>query len=354
VVAMQRRVEVAAAQLFTEQFYQHLSQYGVVDAAVNHARYRLYLDTARRVSGDWGIPVLFMRTEKGELFYPAPVDLAARIPPSYRDRFEWVLREFVNREDHRLMFQRMIRRDEEDRILFVHGLSGMGKTTLLKWCEASCLQESIAWAEVDFLETRPWDYALVLSTLAEGVSAWLPASEGDIFAEFKTLAAQTASSGDKRATDPNARLTVTLTFLRALASLPGDRPIVLFIDAMHALDKAPDIRDWLWGELFTGFQNKALTLGHVMLVAADRQGPLPDPDHRWYHILSAMPLKPLTRDDFIQYTRRRGFRKEEEDELGRYYDAMVAMHEEMSGADNPITPRILSGTLDRLARQWHK
>jgi len=359
VVAMQRRVEVSAAQLFTEHFYQHLSQYGVVDAAVNEARYRLYLDPARRASGDWGIPVLFMRTDKGELFYPAPVDVAARIPPSYRDRFEWVLREFVNREDHRLMFQRMIQRDEEERILFSHGLSGMGKTTLLKWCEAWCLQEGLPWGEVDFLETKPWDYALVLSALADGLAAWLPASQGgapgaDSFAEFKTLVTQTAGSGDKRATDPNVRLTVTLTFLRALAGLPSDRPIALFIDAMHALDKAPDLREWLWGELFASFQNKTLALGHVTLVAADRQGPPPDPDHRWYHTLSAMPLKPLTREDFIQYARRRGFRKEEEDELGRYYDAMVAMHEEMSGADNPITPRILSGTLDRLARQWHK
>ncbi len=356
VVAMQRRVDVTAARLFTEHFYRHLSQFGVVDAAVNEARFRLYLDPARRAGGDWGIPVVFMRTEKGELFYPTPVDVTAGIPLSYRDRFGWVLREFVNRQEQRLMFEGMIRRDKEERILFVHGLSGMGKTTLLRWCEAWCTQQKWPWAEVDFLESKPWDYAHALSQLADGLTVWLPTggAETDLFGRFKSLAMQTATSGDRRAIDLNTRLAVTRDFMSALASLPRDQSIALFIDALHALDKAPDIRDWLWKDLLPSFLDKSLTLGHVALVVADREAPPPDPDARWYHTLHAMPLLPLTREDFVAYARRRGFRKEEEEELGRYYDIMVSTVEAERGDSSTLTPRTLSKTLDSLDKKWHR
>ena len=356
VVAMQRRIEVVATQAFVEQLYRHLSQHGVVDAAVNAARYRLYLDPARRASGDWGIPVVFMRTEKGELFYPAPVDVTAGIPENYRDRFGWVLREFVNRQDHRVMFQRMVQRDEEERILFVNGLSGMGKTTLLRWCEAWCTQEKMPWGEVDFLEPRPWDYAQVLGSLAGGLTAWLPPGEAqtDAFARFKGLAAQTAAGGDPRAIDSNARRAATRDFMSVLAGLPHDRPVAIFLDALHALDQAPDLRDWLWQDLLPAFLDKALPLSHVALVVADRAAPPPDPDARWYHTLCAMPLKPLTHDDFIDYARRRGFRKEEEEELGRYYDIMASTLEAEHGDSDTLTPRMLSKTLDSLDKKWHR
>jgi len=357
VLAMQRRVEVAAAQAFVEHFYQHLSQYGVVDAAVNQARFQLYLDPTRRASGDWGIPVLFMRTEQGRLFRAAPVDVTARLPAELKDRFEWVLREFVNRQDQRLMFQHMLKREEEERLLFLHGLPGMGKTTIVQWCEAWCALEHLPWAEVNFLEAKPWDYALVLSQLAEGLTTWLqkegPAEGNDAFAEFKTLVTRTATSGDRRATDPNTRRTVTLAFLRALASLPRTRPIALFIDAWHMLDKAPDIRDWLWSDLLASFQNKSLSLGHVTLVAADRAAPPPDPGGQWDHILRAMSLKALTRDEFIEYAQKRGFDSDEntKEKLGSFYDGVVAAYGAEHGDDSPITPRTLSRALDRLAQQ---
>jgi hypothetical protein len=267
-----------------------------------------------------------------------------------------VLREFVNRQDHRVMFQRMVRRDEEERILFVNGLSGMGKTTLLRWCEAWCTQQKMPWGEVDFLEPRPWDYAHVLGELASGLTAWLLPGEAqtDVFTRFKGLAAQTAAGGDPRAIDSNARRAATHDFMSALAGLPHDRPVAIFLDALHALDQAPDLRDWLWQDLLPAFLDKALTLSHVALVMADRAAPPPDPDARWYHTLCAMPLKPLTHDDFIDYARRRGFRKEEEEELGRYYDIMASTLEAEHGDSDTLTPRMLSKTLDSLDKKWHK
>ncbi|MBI3941542.1 MAG: CHAT domain-containing protein [Chloroflexi bacterium] len=350
VVAMQRRIDIAAAQLFTQQFYGHLSRFGIVDAAVNAARYRLYLDPNRKEAGDWGGPVVFMRVEKGELFFPAPVDLGARLPPALRDRFVPVLREFVDRDPQFLMFQKIVNRQEEERILYPFGPQGIGKSWLIDRCAAWCSEQGLAWSEVDFADPKPWDYLQALHDLTPtlGVS---PAS----FADFQTLVSQAVAAGKEHIADPETRRAVTAAFVQALARLGPTTRVMLFLDS---LNQAPaSIHDWLWNDLLPAFRDKNLSLGHITVTVADRAGPALDPDARWYHILAATELETLTREHFIEYARRRGFRQLEETVLGLIYDTIVAtLATSAGGVSSPggPTPYRLSLALDNLAMALHR
>jgi hypothetical protein len=69
VVAMQDIVPVETARRLTGYFYQGLLRHGVVDQAMNEARYHLF--DAEGI--DWATPVLFMRLRTGELVAPDPV-----------------------------------------------------------------------------------------------------------------------------------------------------------------------------------------------------------------------------------------------------------------------------------------
>jgi hypothetical protein len=68
VVAMQDIVPVETARRLTAYFYRGLLRHGVVDQAMNEARYHLF--DAERI--DWATPVLFMRLRTGELVAPDP------------------------------------------------------------------------------------------------------------------------------------------------------------------------------------------------------------------------------------------------------------------------------------------
>lgn len=72
VVAMQDKVPMALATDLTRLFYEALLRHGVIDQALNEARWLLY-DTH---SADWSVPVLFMRAKEGRVFEPNPVRVA--------------------------------------------------------------------------------------------------------------------------------------------------------------------------------------------------------------------------------------------------------------------------------------
>lgn len=66
VLAMQRLVEIAVARSFTFDLSEHLLRDGMIDTAVNAARYRIFeTDTV-----SWTTPVLYMRHAAGRLFTP--------------------------------------------------------------------------------------------------------------------------------------------------------------------------------------------------------------------------------------------------------------------------------------------
>jgi hypothetical protein len=69
VVAMQDQVPMDASKALTRGFFESLLLHGVVDQALNEARWLLY----EQRSLDWSIPVLYMRLEEGRLFSPDPL-----------------------------------------------------------------------------------------------------------------------------------------------------------------------------------------------------------------------------------------------------------------------------------------
>jgi hypothetical protein len=66
VLAMQRLVEISLARTFTYYLGEQLLRDGVIDAAVNNARRRVY----KPETFSWSTPVLYMRNRSGRLFTP--------------------------------------------------------------------------------------------------------------------------------------------------------------------------------------------------------------------------------------------------------------------------------------------
>jgi hypothetical protein len=76
VVAMQDKVPVDVAGELTRNFYSNLLEEGVIDSALNRSRWFLY--DRSHLLDNWTIPVLFMRTPRGQLFTADPKRLALR------------------------------------------------------------------------------------------------------------------------------------------------------------------------------------------------------------------------------------------------------------------------------------
>lgn len=68
VIAMQDEVQVETAQLFTQYFYDDLARTGRVDKAMAATRFALFQKTDGK-EWQWGIPVLFMSTDDGQLLH---------------------------------------------------------------------------------------------------------------------------------------------------------------------------------------------------------------------------------------------------------------------------------------------
>lgn len=70
VVAMQDTISIGTARTFTQSFYAHLFEHGIVDKAVNQARNTIY-DTDQ-----WSVPVLYTRLKDGQLFAQDAIGVA--------------------------------------------------------------------------------------------------------------------------------------------------------------------------------------------------------------------------------------------------------------------------------------
>jgi len=71
VVAMQYSITDSTSLIFTREFYRSLALGYPVEAAISEARRGIFLEVAGRTL-DWGIPVLFLRAQDGQLFATQP------------------------------------------------------------------------------------------------------------------------------------------------------------------------------------------------------------------------------------------------------------------------------------------
>lgn len=80
VIAMQQKITDRAAILFSRHFYRSIADGKPIDAAVSAAR--IIMGGEQNMKLEWGVPVLYMRAETGELFKLQSKRLEAQVPTS--------------------------------------------------------------------------------------------------------------------------------------------------------------------------------------------------------------------------------------------------------------------------------
>ena len=176
VVAMGYSLYVSAAQEFLPAFYARLFASGSVAEATRAGRQALLASPERRPGfelRDWLVPVLY---QQAPLALDFAVQAARSVPPSVEGVLPAVAQLNTGETPHGLMgrdsavlaLERASRRAPAG--LLVHGLGGVGKTTLargyLEWlAQTQGLPERVLW--LSFTEVRSASY--VLNRLVESV-----------------------------------------------------------------------------------------------------------------------------------------------------------------------------------------
>ncbi|MCU0485567.1 MAG: CHAT domain-containing protein [Anaerolineales bacterium] len=127
VICMQESVEEQAALGFASKFFSELFSHGCIDLAVNRARAAVY----EQRSWQWAIPVLFMNTQDGMLFWPNErfQELLCK-PYKYLRPFKREDAElFKGRESEIRSIVQMV---NEQQLTVVHGPDGIGLTSLME------------------------------------------------------------------------------------------------------------------------------------------------------------------------------------------------------------------------------
>lgn len=137
VVAMGYVLYVGGAKHFVPAFYRRLVESGDVGEALRAGRQAMLADNMRVVSAyeyplqDWLVPVLYQQLPQNEHVLPKLVATAAvPIPPEIKDIPALGAYGFIGRESMVQKLERALLRQKQAGIL-IHGLKGIGKTTLL-------------------------------------------------------------------------------------------------------------------------------------------------------------------------------------------------------------------------------
>ncbi len=127
VIGMQYPISAPAALIFTREFYRSIALGYPIDAAVGEARKGIYQELGQDTP-DWGVPVLFLRAQDGQLFHRETSSLQAPIlaPPPLPVRPPEVA-EFIGRSEELIYFEEKLR---SVGLAVITGMAGVGKTTL--------------------------------------------------------------------------------------------------------------------------------------------------------------------------------------------------------------------------------
>jgi hypothetical protein len=126
VVAMQSSILDRTALVFSREFYRSLVAGYPVDGALAEARKGIFLETG---SGplDWGIPVLFLRAQDGQLFELAEEAKAVSEMPPPEPIQPPMTAEVVGRDAELAYYGQAL---ETRRLAVITGMPGVGKTAL--------------------------------------------------------------------------------------------------------------------------------------------------------------------------------------------------------------------------------
>lgn len=127
VICMQESIEEPVARDFAHKFFSELFKHGCIDLAVNRARAALY----EQSNWQWAIPVLFMNTRDGMLFWPNErfQELLSK-PYKYLKPFKREDAELFKGRDCEI--QSIAQAVSEQKLTVVHGPDGIGLTSLME------------------------------------------------------------------------------------------------------------------------------------------------------------------------------------------------------------------------------
>ena len=127
VICMQESIEEPVARGFAGKFFAELFEHGCIDLAVNRARAAVY----EPGSWQWAIPVLFMNTQDGMLFWPDErfQELLGK-PYKVLKPFKRQDAQFFKGRQHEI--QSILQTINEQSLTIVHGPDGIGLTSLME------------------------------------------------------------------------------------------------------------------------------------------------------------------------------------------------------------------------------
>lgn len=246
VIAMQYSVFDEIALLFAEEFYYHFAKGRPIDQIIQDVRRLVALETEFS-SRDFGVPVLFMRSENGILLelgeaVSEPETVSSRGTPEevFPGEQEHLRRslddmKFVNRV---FELNQLILNPAGPPYLEIYAPAGYGKTCLLnKAVEYYCAQEDSVYALANFnVPALRYDKRAVLGAITGEIAGQLSDS------------ATPASSVDE--------------FAAQLAKQKGIRRVVIFFDASESA--SDELMDWILNGLIPDLA-RGLSKRHISL-----------------------------------------------------------------------------------------
>ena len=244
-----------------------------------------------------------------------------------------------------MQFRRLIAVENVERILFVRGIQGMGKTWFIHRCIVWCVESGVARRELDFQMNpgRPWDYLVALDVLI--------GDQDERFQDYRTLVEP--EDGRQPSTRSSRRIRHNAeAFFRCLAAQPPPGRIAFFID--HLSDGPQDAARLDLGRVLAPLSRTALPLDHVTVVVTSRQpeSELDKDRARWLHVVEETELQPLTLEYFLEFARKRNITGRSEAQLAAAFEGWaVHAKAENRSVDEVFTPYALSLRLTLLERR---
>lgn len=266
---------------------------------------------------------------------------------------EHILGAFVDRVDALNGFTSILG-DENKRIMWIAGPSGIGKSVLLSRMMFECRQREVPWLHVEWHSSHRYGYLDLMRRLRDvadrpevfnlfndrvnyftkpGYEVTIKLDAGDISNVRILEGGVIESSGtqihvghtveirdltipvqrpDFNLDDRTFQLELTNAFFPCFQALTRERPHVLFLDALEKADQST--LSWLWDELFTRVSEREIV--NVFVVLAGQQAVEVPP--RLFDCMRTYQLQPFRTPDIEEYLRRRGIAENEVSTLARF------------------------------------